>query len=142
MRVFIMSLVLLTYGISFAEQNRTDQNRTVRMAERALIALENGNYNRVERLLHRIIRHEEDQQDARLGYITNQHYLEGTDCGTGSIQTLVGSGSEVEILDPRPRHVGHYTKAIKVKLVRNSIYNAISAPVGCIGFAIEGYVTN
>ncbi len=79
-----------------------------------------------------------DPHEGVWGRITDGHYLEPSTktCSW----SYVGAGSRVMILDPTVYKVGNYSKAVHVRVISNTDTSSVSAPVGCEGHALNGYL--
>lgn len=84
----------------------------------------------------------DSRMSQQLGVVTSEHYMIYTTECTPAIgdKSLVGAGSEVEILGrPQPYMYGR-SEGQKVRVLNNSIDNSISAESGCVGYLIAGYI--
>lgn len=71
--------------------------------------------------------------------VSYRQVLQGTDCGMPkALNTSVGVGSLVLILDDRPRVVeGGTSETVRVRVLRNTDTSQQAAPEGCEGMAIS-----
>lgn len=79
-------------------------------------------------------------EEGRRAFLTIGHYLESAKCEGGLHSTFVGENSEIEVLSPDIISVGHYDKAVRVRVVTNTEMGALGASHGCEGYALEGAV--
>lgn len=89
-------------------------------------------------------RHHRDQREQRIqkGIITSDHYMIYTTQCTPAIgdKSLVGEGSQVEILgEAIPRMYGN-SEGTKVRIISNTDDSVIRAESGCVGYVLSPYL--